>query len=160
MRVNGVHHGLYRCLRLERRHRFTQQLERLRSDDVYAQDFAITPSATIFTKPSWLPRIVALLLAANGIFRFSRDDPARAPAPRLAPHCRYPAPYMLAGNAVAVYRPHGLSRHMTWTATNPCMSPRAPVAVWPATISDGIDRPVRRFAATHSLHKAAVELDL
>ena len=47
-------------------HRFGDQLEGLRPDDVHAQDFAVFSSATTLMNPSWLSRMVARLLPANG----------------------------------------------------------------------------------------------
>ena len=66
MRVDGVDHRIDRRLGLHRQHRFADQFERLRPDDVDAQNLAMLLVRHDLHEAVVRPRMVALLFAANG----------------------------------------------------------------------------------------------
>jgi len=129
------------------------------SDECVCPDFAITLIRHDLARNRHGCPELSLAVGRERKFSiFTPNDPARAPAPRLAPHCRYPAPYCCAGMRCGL--PAAWAFPPMTYRDHPCMVATCASCGVPPRYPRWHRRPVRRFAATHSLSQAAVELDL
>ena len=86
MRVDGVHQRLDGGFGFHGEHAFADQFERLRPDDVDAQNLAVIFVGDDFDEPVVVAQDARLAVGREReICRFSPCDPRRAPALRSSP---------------------------------------------------------------------------